>query len=78
MLTSFTGLGNLKKILCSLIHGDFNHLQWLVVDIQLVMGGRGKKMAIDPEEYIFAALNIYLDIIQILLYVLLIIGLLKN
>eukprot|EP00193_Tetraselmis_chui_P019506 CAMPEP_0177773396 /NCGR_PEP_ID=MMETSP0491_2-20121128/12843_1 /TAXON_ID=63592 /ORGANISM="Tetraselmis chuii, Strain PLY429" /LENGTH=327 /DNA_ID=CAMNT_0019291489 /DNA_START=121 /DNA_END=1104 /DNA_ORIENTATION=- len=46
---------------------------YLLYDIQLVMGG--KRMAISPDEYIVAALNIYMDIIMIFLYILQIIGL---
>lgn len=37
------------------------------------MGGK-HKYSISPEEYIFAALNLYLDIINIFLYILTIIG----
>ncbi|XP_065580738.1 protein lifeguard 1-like [Artemia franciscana] len=42
---------------------------YLVYDVQLMMGGN-HKYAISPEEYILAALNIYLDIINIFLYML--------
>ena len=44
-------------------------LQYLVYDTQIMMGG-GKMYAISPEEYIFAALNLYLDIINMFLYIL--------
>ncbi|XP_036317548.1 protein lifeguard 1-like [Rhagoletis pomonella] len=46
---------------------------YLVYDTQLMMGGK-HKYAISPEEYIFAALNLYLDIINIFMYILAIIG----
>ncbi|XP_054738608.1 protein lifeguard 1 isoform X1 [Anastrepha obliqua] len=46
---------------------------YLVYDTQLMMGGK-HKYAISPEEYIFAALNLYLDIINIFTYILAIIG----
>ena len=46
---------------------------YLVFDVQLIMGGK-HKIAISPEEYIFAALNIYLDIVNIFLYILAIVG----
>ncbi|XP_012162158.1 protein lifeguard 1 isoform X2 [Ceratitis capitata] len=46
---------------------------YLVYDTQLMMGGN-HKYAISPEEYIFAALNLYLDIINIFMYILAIIG----
>ena len=43
--------------------------QYLVYDTQIMMGG-GKMYAISPEEYIFAALNLYLDIVNLFLYIL--------
>jgi len=46
---------------------------YLVIDTQLMLGGK-HNYAISPEEYIFAALNLYLDIINIFLYILTIIG----
>jgi len=50
---------------------------YLVMDTQLMMGGN-KKYTISPEEYIFAALNLYVDIVTLFLYILQIIGLAKN
>ncbi|XP_043923653.1 protein lifeguard 1 [Protopterus annectens] len=49
---------------------------FLAVDTQLILGN--KKLALSPEEYIFAALNLYTDIINIFLYILAIIGRTKN
>ena len=46
---------------------------YIVYDTQLMMGGK-HKYALSPEEYIFAALNIYLDIINLFRYILLIVG----
>lgn len=42
-----------------------------------MMGGK-HKYSISPEEYIFAALNLYLDIVNIFLYILTIIGAMKS
>ncbi|XP_037077573.1 protein lifeguard 1-like [Pollicipes pollicipes] len=42
---------------------------YLVVDTQMMMGGK-HQYTISPEEYIFAALNLYLDIINLFLYIL--------
>lgn len=42
---------------------------YLVYDTQIMMGG-GKMYSISPEEYIFAALNLYLDIVNLFLYIL--------
>lgn len=38
-------------------------------DTQIMMGG-GKQYALSPEEYIFAALNLYLDIVNLFLFTL--------
>lgn len=46
---------------------------YLVFDTQLMLGGN-HKYSISPEEYVFAALNLYLDIINLFLYILTIIG----
>lgn len=46
---------------------------YLIYDTQMMLGGK-HKYTISPEEYIFAALNLYLDIINIFLYILTIIG----
>lgn len=45
---------------------------FLAVDTQLLLGN--KELSLSPEEYIFAALNLYTDIITIFLYILAIIG----
>ncbi|KAG5681919.1 hypothetical protein PVAND_011323 [Polypedilum vanderplanki] len=50
---------------------------YLVYDIQLMMGGK-HKYSISPEEYIFAALNLYTDIINIFMYILMIISASRN
>ena len=42
---------------------------YLVFDTQMMMGGN-HKYALSPEEYIFAALNLYLDIVNLFLYIL--------
>ncbi|KAJ0178100.1 hypothetical protein K1T71_005923 [Dendrolimus kikuchii] len=50
---------------------------YLVYDTQLMMGGK-HKYSVSPEEYIFAALNLYLDIVNIFLYILTIISAAKD
>ncbi|XP_014672397.1 PREDICTED: protein lifeguard 1-like [Priapulus caudatus] len=45
---------------------------YLVIDTQLMIGGK-HKYSLSPEEYVFAALNLYLDIINLFLYLLMII-----
>ncbi|XP_044269084.1 protein lifeguard 1 isoform X1 [Tribolium madens] len=46
---------------------------YLVYDTQLMLGGN-HKYSISPEEYVFAALNLYIDVINIFMYILTIIG----
>lgn len=46
---------------------------YLVFDTQLMLGGK-HKYSISPEEYIFAALNLYLDIVNIFIYILALVG----
>jgi protein lifeguard len=49
---------------------------FLIYDLQLLMGGGAHELS--PDEYIFAACNIYLDVVQIFLNVLQIVGLASN
>ncbi|XP_060051685.1 protein lifeguard 1 isoform X1 [Erinaceus europaeus] len=48
---------------------------YLVVDVQLMVGGRHRHSQLDPEEYVFAALNIYMDVINIFIFILQLFGL---
>lgn len=59
---------------CSRPRGDAESrlLQFLAVDTQMILGN--KQLVLSPEEYIFAALNLYTDIINIFLYILAIVG----
>ncbi|XP_044215747.1 glutamate receptor, ionotropic, N-methyl D-aspartate-associated protein 1b (glutamate binding) [Thunnus albacares] len=70
-------------ILCIFIRNQILHIVYsalgallftcfLAVDTQLLLGN--KELALSPEEYIFAALNLYTDIINIFLYILAIVG----
>ena len=45
---------------------------YIIYDTQMMMGGK-HEYALDPEEYIFASLNIYLDVINLFLYILMIV-----
>lgn len=53
--------------------GAFIFSIYLIYDTQMMIGGK-HKYSISPEEYIFAALSLYLDVINIFLYILTIIG----
>ncbi|XP_076006318.1 protein lifeguard 1 [Genypterus blacodes] len=48
---------------------------YLVFDTQLILGGQHRKYEISPEEYIFAALSLYLDIVNLFLFLLRLFGL---
>jgi len=50
---------------------------YIVFDTQMMIGGN-HKYALDPEEYVFASLNLYLDIINLFLYLLQIIGMARD
>ncbi len=46
---------------------------YIVYDTQLMLGGK-HKYSISPEEYIFAALNLYLDVVNLFMFILQIVG----
>ncbi|XP_034408998.1 protein lifeguard 1 [Cyclopterus lumpus] len=48
---------------------------YLVFDTQRILGGKHRKYEVSPEEYVFAALNLYLDIVTLFLLLLQLIGL---
>lgn len=50
---------------------------YLVFDTQLIVGGKHRKYEVSPEEYVFAALNLYLDIVTLFLLLLQLIGLFR-
>ncbi|CAG2120429.1 unnamed protein product, partial [Medioppia subpectinata] len=52
--------------------GAFLFSLWLLYDTQIILGG--KKYELSPEEYIFGAISLYIDIIQIFLSILQIVG----
>lgn len=46
---------------------------YIIYDTQMMMGG-DHKYSISPEEYVFASLNLYMDIVNLFMYILTIIG----
>uniref|UniRef100_A0A3B4BDZ7 Uncharacterized protein n=1 Tax=Periophthalmus magnuspinnatus TaxID=409849 RepID=A0A3B4BDZ7_9GOBI len=72
-------------LLCAILRSQVNEvvhvytfsvcLQYLVFDTQLIVGGKHRKYTMTPEEYVFAALNLYLDIVSLFLLLLQLIGL---
>ncbi|KAK3571119.1 hypothetical protein QTP86_001928 [Hemibagrus guttatus] len=72
-------------LLCAIMRSQFLYIAYaslgtlvfsiyLVVDTQLMLGGK-HKYTLSAEEYIFAALNLYLDIVTLFLLILQLIGL---
>ncbi len=51
---------------------------YLVFDIQLLLGSAQHAASLSPDEYVFGALSIYLDIINLFLYVLRLVNDLSN
>ncbi|XP_062848036.1 protein lifeguard 1 [Trichomycterus rosablanca] len=71
-------------LLCAIIRSQYLYIAYaslgtllfsayLVMDTQLMLGGK-HKYSISPEEYIFAALNLYIDIVTIFLLILQLFG----
>lgn len=58
-------------IYCSL--GVFLYSIFIIYNTQLMMGGK-HAYEISPEDYVFAALNLYIDIVQIFLFLLHLLG----
>lgn len=57
--------------------GCFVFGMFIVYDTQLMLGGN-HRYSVSPEEYIFCALNLYLDIVNIFIYILNIINFVDN
>ncbi len=47
-------------------------MQYLAIDIQMIIGG--KKYEISPEDYVYAAIQVFLDIVYIFWMLLSLIG----
>lgn len=65
-----------KGPMIQLIYGSVGALifsLYIIYDTQMMIGG-DHKYSISPEEYVFAALNLYMDIVNLFLYILTIIG----
>ncbi|XP_028280427.1 protein lifeguard 1 [Parambassis ranga] len=73
-------------LLCAILRSQYVYITYaclgtllfslyLVFDTQLIVGGKHRKYEVSPEEYVFAALNLYLDIVSLFLLLLQLIGL---
>ena len=47
-------------------------MQFLIYDTQMIMGG--KKHELSPEEYIYGALQLYIDVVYIFIFLLSLMG----
>ena len=57
----------------NLIYSGFGALLfsvYIIYDTQLIIGGENKKYQIAPDDYVLAALTLYLDIVNLFLYIL--------
>ncbi|KAH6931183.1 hypothetical protein HPB50_022717 [Hyalomma asiaticum] len=70
ILTIFTYNKIMHTVYATL--GAILFMAFLAFDTQMLMGGR--KLELSPEEHIFAALQLYMDIVQIFLFILRIMG----
>lgn len=70
LVTIFVQSSFLENLYCCL--GVFVFGIYLIVDTQMIMGGKSVELSID--EYILAAMLLYIDIIQIFLYILRLLG----
>lgn len=57
-----------------LMMGKLKSKKWKIRWINEFFQGGKHKYSISPEEYIFAALNLYVDIVNIFMYILMLIG----
>ncbi|XP_047454081.1 protein lifeguard 1 [Mugil cephalus] len=73
-------------LLCAILRSQYVYITYaclgtllfslyLVFDTQLILGGKHRKYTLSPEEYVFAALNLYLDIVSLFMLMLQFIGL---
>lgn len=53
-------------------YGLLDLFQFLIYDTQMIMGGR--KIELSPEEYIYGALQLYIDVVYIFLFLLSLMG----
>jgi protein lifeguard len=61
------------QLICSGI-GAILFSCYIVYDTQLIVGGKHRKYSYDEKDYVFAAITLYLDIINLFLYMLDLVG----
>ena len=63
----FFGTNNIFRLVISSI-GALIFCCYIVFDVQILMDG--KRCQLSPDDYILAALNLYLDILNLFMYIL--------
>ena len=66
-----------KNETLNILYGGLGALvfsMYLIYDIHLICGGKHRKYQLSPDEYIFGAIAIYLDIINLFLDLLMLFG----
>ena len=71
-VAAFNALSQTHRFSFVLLSSSCCAFQYLAYDTQLLIGG--KRYEISPEEYVFGALNLYLDVVNIFLYLLALFG----
>lgn len=66
IVTLFTDSPFIRNLYC--VVGVFLFSMYLIIDTQMIIGGKSIELRVD--EYALAALLLYIDIIQIFLYIL--------
>ncbi len=64
MLAACRAAHSLMKSCCDLKLPSLARRRYIVYDVQMLMGGH-HQCKVSPDEYVFAAINIYLDIINL-------------
>jgi len=70
----FVSLNIKTKIMSLLIIHSVRCLQFLVFDTQMVVGGKHRRYQLSPEEYIYGALQLYVDIVNLFILLLGLVG----
>ena len=76
IITGFVNMfiqNNVLQMICAGV-GAILFSCYIVYDTQLIVGGSHKKYQFSVDDYVFAAITLYLDIINLFLYLLELIG----
>lgn len=65
--TLFVKMKLLHLIYCGV--GVVTFSVYILIDTQMMMGGKSRKYTIAPEDYIYCCLSLYVDVVTMLMYV---------